>query len=235
MAVQGPARVGIAPHAGWMFSGPTAGKVFRVFKDRSQPHVFILFSATHSSTSPHPVLYPEGQWDTPLGPVDVDADMAEVLVPFIKHLFPEARIVPVLVPPTEEATVFGRAAGRVMQDAGEHVCAVASTDLTHYGMHPYGFEPKGRGEDALQWVKQVNDRRFIDDALERNGEKILEHAARYRNACGAGAAAAAVTAAAQIGASGALLEYTTSHDVLPQGPPAQFVGYAGLVFCGGGA
>jgi hypothetical protein len=246
--------VGIVPHAGWVFSGPTAGKVFRFIKDRITPETFILLGAAHRAFSRQPVLYPDGAWDTPLGPVAVDGQIAsaladtsetpvlcdpalhdgehsiEVQAPFIKFLFPDARIVPVLVPPGDTAATFGNAVGRVLEQNPGRVAVVASTDLTHYG-HQYGFAPKGEGEEAHRWAKQVNDQRFIDAALSLDGNQILEDAVQYRNACGAGAAAAAVTAAKHVGARGGLLEHVTSHEVMPRGRPSMFVGYAGIVFC----
>ena len=208
----------------------------------------------HRAASRKPVLFGEGTWETPLGPVRASGAVAdelarasetpvlcdpqlhdgehsiEVQIPFIKHLFPDADIVPVLVPPGDSAVPFGRAVGAVIASAAGRVAAVASTDLTHYGFQ-YGFAPKGEGEAALQWVRDVNDKRFIDCALSLDGDKLIEDSIQYRNACGAGAAAAVVTAARAAGATGgALLEYTTSHDIMPRGRPSLFVGYAGLVF-----
>ena len=246
---------GIVPHAGWDFSGPTAGKVFSYMKQYGAPQTFMLFGAVHRMAARSPVLYGAGAWDTPLGPLPVNNEIAaelaerceesilndpqlhdgehsiEVQLPFIKFLFPDADIVPVLCPPEPGALALGRAAGELIKDhpAGR-VVAVASADLTHYG-HDYGFAPKGTGPEALEWVKQVNDKRFIDNATAFQAQQILDDAPRYHNTCGAGAAAAAVSAAEQAGSSGGvLLQYTTSHDVMPRGAPSLFVGYAGIVF-----
>ena len=254
VAFEGVPRAGIVPHAGWVYSGATAGKVFRFFKDHAGPEVFILLGAMHRAATRNPVIMSDGAWETPLGSVSVDQDVAaelesksetpvvndarlhdgehsiEVQIPFIQFLFPQARIVPVLMPPGEAAVPFGRAVGEIVAASQGRVVAVASTDLTHYGFQ-YGFAPKGEGEDALRWVRDVNDKRFIDAAISLDGDKLLDDAAQYRNACGAGAAAAAVTAARCAGRTrGVLLEYTTSHDVMPRGAPTLFVGYAGLIF-----
>lgn len=254
-APHGAPVAGIAPHAGWVFSGATAGKVFRAIKNRSNPEIFIMLGAAHRAFTRTPVLYPGGAWNTPLGAVSVDEDAAaaladlatapplldpdlhdgehsiEVLVPFVKRLFPDARIVPVLVPPGPDAISFGDATGRFIKASGGRAVAVASTDLTHYGRQ-YGFAPKGEGEEAHRWAKQVNDMRFIDAALAFDADAMLDGAALHHNACGAGAAAAAVTAASRAGArNAALLEHITSHEVMPRGRPSMFVGYAGIVFC----
>lgn len=251
----GPARAGIVPHAGWVYSGGTAGRVFAAIKSGGSPRVFIVLGATHRMAGDRPAVYSSGAWETPLGPVPVDEDIArdiiggsrsmarddaslhdgehsiEVQLPFIRYLFPDAAVVPVLVPPAETALDLGRVVGDVIAGSPPgDVVAVASADLTHYG-YDYGFAPKGVGREALEWVRDVNDKRFIDNAVSGKAGAILEDAPRYHNTCGAGAAAAAVTAARNAGApEGTLVHYTTSHDVMPRGEPDMFVGYAGIVF-----
>lgn len=250
---RGSIRAGIVPHAGWMFSGPTAGKVFAAIADDNTPSTFIVFGAVHRYMGGTPVMMAEGEWETPLGGIEIDTDVAgkildnidtgivagmdahegehsiEVQAPFIRRLFPEAKIVPVLVPPAGEAAALGDSIGGLFADRDE-IVAIGSTDLTHYGPE-YGFAPKGTGEDALAWVKEVNDRRIIDLMTAMKAEDIVPEAARHHNSCGAGAIAAAVSFARACGKdSGMLVEYTTSHDVLPRGKPTMFVGYAGVVF-----
>ena len=63
---------GIAPHAGWVFSGYTAGRIFRALKDSGKAFSsFLFFGAAHTATFQN-ALYPAGAWDTPLGEVAVD-------------------------------------------------------------------------------------------------------------------------------------------------------------------
>lgn len=254
-APSGPARAGIVPHAGWVYSGATAGKVFSAIKNNGSPRVFIVLGAAHRMAGDRPAVYPAGAWETPLGTVPVHEETAcailgdattgarddprlhdgehsiEVQLPFIRMLFPDAAVVPVLAPPAPAALELGRAIGEIIADnpPGD-IVAIASADLTHYG-YDYGFAPKGAGREALAWVRDVNDKRFIDNAVSGDAAAILEDAPRYHNTCGAGAAAAAVAAARHTGATpGALVHYTTSHDVMPRGEPSMFVGYAGIVF-----
>jgi MEMO1 family protein len=252
MKYEGLPVAGIVPHAGWVFSGATAGKVFAFFKMFSAPKTFILLGAVHRYMADKPVVMSEGLWETPLGDVEIDDSLAseliksfdglsasasahdgehsiEVQVPFIKYLFPDAKIVPVLVPPTGDAAAFGESAGLAIKNRDD-VVVVGSSDLTHYG-YEYGFAPKGAGEEALKWARDVNDKRLLDMAASMNAEDIVPEAMLHHNACGAGAVAAAVAAARVKGKKkGLLLEYTTSHDVMPRGRPSMFVGYAGMVF-----
>ncbi len=245
---------GIVPHAGWVFSGAVAAKVVKCLQAAS-PEAFVIFGAVHSWGAKHGAVYPTGSWDTPLGEVEVDAELAklllekcsqhltsdpgshaqehsiEVQVPIIKHLHPEARIVPIAMPPGPEAAAAGAAVGSVLRGSGRRTAVLGSTDLTHYGPS-YGFAPWGVGSAALEKMHQ-NDRRIIDLALGFEADKVVGEAQKNSNACGAGAVAATVAAAAASGAGkSALVEYTTSHDVMDERPDAfqMAVGYAGIIF-----
>lgn len=245
---------GIVPHAGWFFSGATAAKVFLSIKARQTPPTFILFGAVHVHGVSLNSVYPEGAWNTPLGEVLVDSAIAkgllkelgpellednsrahayehslEVQTPMIRHLFPEARIVPIAVPPGPDAALLGERVGNFIREHRTDAVVIGSTDLTHYGDN-YGFAPKGGGPEAHDWMLK-NDARIIDMAIALQADRIVPEATRNQNACGPGAMAAAVAAAKSLGAArGHLLEHTTSYDVYPQGKFDMAVGYAGIVF-----
>jgi len=151
----------------------------------------------------------------------------ELQLPFVKHFFPDARIVPVGVPPNAEAPAMGRAAVEISNRLGRRIRIVGSTDLTHYGPN-YGFSPKGTGSAAVSWVKEENDRRIIDAILSLSPDQVIEEALSHQNACCAGAAAAAIAAGTALGADAAeLVAYATSYD---KHPGDSLVGYAGVVF-----
>jgi len=248
---------GIVPHAGWTFSGPVAAMVFAAVKERhEQVDTFVIFGAAHGYYGSTPAVYDKGGWATPLGDVAIDAELAaavidsgravsdpaahatehsmEVQVPFIQYLFPSARILPVLSPPGEQSKQVGEILGSIIAGDNERkIVCIGSTDLTHYGPQ-YGFTPMGTGKKALQWVMEVNDREFIDYAVKMQPEKMLETAAADYNACGPGAAAAAVAVAKTLGKTeGILLTHTNSNDVLRKKmgvESAEAVGYAAIVF-----
>lgn len=151
----------------------------------------------------------------------------ELQLPFIKHFFPAAELLPLSIAPVATAVEIGSAVARCAQSLGKKALVVGSTDLTHYGTN-YGFTPKGTGAKALAWVKDENDRRLIDLVLRMRAEEIVGESLRNQNACCGGAAAAAVAAARQLGAKeGELLQYYTSYDIQPN---SSFVGYAAIVF-----
>jgi len=247
---------GIVPHAGWTFSGALAAMVFSAIKNRNQ-HVdtFIIFGATHRYLDSNPALYKNGPWQTPLGRIAIDEQMAdavittghavadtrahssehsiEVQIPFIQHLFADAKIVPIVVPPAESAVSLGTAVGDIIAAGHKKVICIGSTDLTHYGPG-YGFTPMGTGNTALSWASAVNDRQFIDLALKLDASGLLNNALCSQNACGPGAAAAAVAAAARLGKTkGLLLAHTSSSEVMRRRmrmSSEDSVGYAAIVF-----
>jgi len=268
---------GIVPHAGWTFSGGLAALVFSAIKQRcDKVDTFIIFGAAHRYYGLTPAVYNKGSWLTPLGKVTVDEELAEIVlktvaavadpdahegehsievqIPFIQHLFPDAKILPILTPPSEQAILLGDAVGDIIKPALEgrglarldsprrgwakggqqkKIVCIGSTDLTHYGPG-YGFTPMGTGAKALRWASEVNDKEFIDFALQSNPQKMLASAAENYNACGAGAAAAAVAVAKKLGKTkGLLLAHTNSNDVMQQKmgrSSEEAVGYAAIVF-----
>ena len=244
---------GIVPHAGWVFSGAVAAKVFKCISVKTNPDTFILLGAVHTWKPRGNSIYTSGSWTTPLGDVKVDDDAAqtlldalagdviedpyahegehslEVQLPFIKYLCPDAKIVPIAIPPDENAHVTGRKIGEAVSGMGKKIVVVGTTDLTHYG-DSYGFTPYGYGEEAKKLMKG-SDSRIIELALRMRSVEIRKEAQNNHNACGSGALAATVAAVKAMGAEkGYLLEYTTSYDVMPEGDFEMAVGYAGILF-----
>jgi AmmeMemoRadiSam system protein B len=248
---------GIVPHAGWTFSGGLAALVFSAVKQQHEKvNTFVVFGAAHGYFGVLPVISDKGVWATPLGEVVIDEELAsdilstgqavsdpnahlcehsiEVQVPFIQDLFPGAKIVPVLVPPTEQALELGTRVGELIgKREDKKIVCIGSTDLTHYGPR-YGFAPMGTGKHALEWAKKVNDKKFIDFALNLKPDELLESAVKDGNACGPGAAAATIAAAKELGCEhGVLLGHTTSNEIMLEKmgtTGADAVGYAGIVF-----
>jgi hypothetical protein len=191
----------------------------------------------------------EGAWETPFGEIPVAKGLASELVkkfsfvlessdrynpdntvelqlPFIKYFFKETAIVAMGVPPTASSLEIGRSVIDLARQMQLNVKVIGSTDLTHYGSN-YGFTSKGRGKRAVDWVRSENDRRVIDAMLAMEPERVISEALASQNACCAGAAATAIEAARNLGASQAdEVAYATSYD---KSPGDSFVGYVGIV------
>jgi AmmeMemoRadiSam system protein B len=245
-----PPQAGIVPHAGWYFSGAIACHVIQALGNDAAPDAVVLFGM-HMYPDQRPVIMDRGSWETPLGLLPVAGNLADYLterfrftietprdpnrdntielqLPFVRYFFGEIPILPIGVPPSQTAVDIGRAVVEGARALGLTVKIIGSTDLTHYGPN-YGFTSHGRGTAAVNWVREENDRRFIEAALALNPTEVIAEALRHQNACCAGAAAAAIQAGLDLGISqGVLMVHTTSYD---KNPDDSLVGYAGLVFC----
>ncbi len=246
-----PAAV-VVPHAGLSFSGAVAGVAYGLLREAwARVDAFVLFGACHRARLREPALWAHGAWETPLGAIAVDEALAErflaggvggenpraheddnaleLQTPFIRHLFPEAKIAPVAMSFFPESARLGELASRLARESGGTVVAVASTDCTHYGA-AFGLMPAGTGESALAWTRE-NDARFLETLLALDLDQIIPRAERDGSACGAGAAAAAAGWAKERGCGrGRLLAATNSHEVAPRGEAGHIVGYASLAY-----
>lgn len=250
--ISGAAAGGIVPHAGWAFSGDLACRVIaHVRGDTAEPDpdVVIVFGM-HLPPGNRPVMMTRGAWQTPLGDIEIQEQLAqavaekfscaietpdnfvpentiELQLPFVKHFFPDSRVVTIGAPPSPTALELGRFAAEKAAELNLSAKVIGSTDLTHYGPD-FNFTPAGTGPDAYQWVKTQNDRRVIDKMLEMDGPAVIEQGLSNQNACCAGAAAAAIAASKTLGATaGHLVGYSSSYE---KNPGSTFVGYGGIVY-----
>ena len=240
---------GIVPHAGWYFSGKIACNVIQCLKNDSTPDTIVIFGR-HLHPSGKNYIMSEGSWATPLGDLEIDHELAdglisefsfvvetpsyyeqdntiEVQLPFIKYFFPNTRILPVGAPPALPSLKIGRRVAEISKSMGRKILILGSTDLTHYG-HNYGHTPKGVGREAVDWVKNENDKRAVDLMMAMDAEGVVGESLKNHNACCSGAVAAAISAAKSLDAQeGKKLIYSTSYDIRPDD---SFVGYVGIVF-----
>jgi len=260
VAVDWPAHPvgGLVPHAGWSFSGRLAAMTFNALLTPSQtssPRTVVLLGADHVGRAQVGEVFDSGVWQTPLGEVAVDDQLAaallaaggplranpaahthehaiEVQLPLLQALDPHIRIVPISVPPLPLAVDVGQTVGRVIRERFPGVLVVGSTDLTHHGGH-FG-SPGGRGLAGVRW-SESNDRRMLGRIAALDAAGALDESVAHRNACGGGAIAATLAACRELGATSArLLEYTHSYNIshqrYPDDPDDTTVGYASVVF-----
>jgi AmmeMemoRadiSam system protein B len=246
----------MVPHAGWVFSGRTAGIALAALAARTEARTFVLTGSVHTVRLKGPALDAAEAWATPLGAVPVDIDLREAIaqledfaprdeahrfehsleveLPLMQTAFSEGlKIVPCLIPPMRAAPEWGEALGRLLRHWRTPVAIIASSDLTHYGPS-FGFTPRGTGRDGSAWAHEINDRKLLDRIERLDAAAALEHAIEHHSACGGGAIAATLAACRTMGAErGYVLDQTDSGRVAAVrmgGRTADSVGYAGVVF-----
>lgn len=142
----------IAPHAGYVYSGPVAGSAFRTLLPAAHTiRRVVLLGPSHFVPIPGLALPDTPRFATPLGEVEIDSDGAraalrlpqvrvipeahvrehslEVELPFLQVLLGELKIVPLVVGDAsgeEVAEVLERLWG------GPETVVVISSDLSHY-------------------------------------------------------------------------------------------------------
>jgi AmmeMemoRadiSam system protein B len=156
----------IAPHAGFVYSGPIAASAFaRIAPIASEIERVILVGPAHREYVDGLVWPDAARLATPLGEVEVDVDAIariaqirpnasaharehclEVELPFLQTLMPDARVVPLLASRAAPELV-----GRVLERlwGGPETLIVISSDLSHYLAYA-----KGRARDQ-KTVEQI--------------------------------------------------------------------------------
>ena len=243
----GSAIAAISPHAGWYYSGKIAAQAAASL-DRSIETIAVI--GGHLPDGYPPLFAMEDAVKTPLGNMAIDTELravlqqktggkedrysdntVEVLLPMARFFFPNASLLWLRLAAGQSSFEAGLALAIAAQNIGRKTAVLASTDLTHYGRN-YGFAPKGSGPEALRWVKEVNDRNFINAVESGDPSAVIERARNDQSSCSAGAVLGAMgfASAANTG-SAHLVEYGTSADAAGgTETPDSFVGYAAFTF-----
>lgn len=231
----------VAPHAGYIYSGAVAGAVYARL---NIPKHCVILCPNHTGQGPALAIMAHTTWQTPLGEVEPDPEMAagllhrfpalqedsaahraehaiEVQIPFLQAQQPELSIVPIAVGTSDFDVLRGlgdaladEIADRQEEHRGEKFLIVASSDMNHYE------------SDAITRVK---DHKAIDRVLAMDARglwNVVIH--EHITMCGFGPTVVMLTAAKLLGATSAtLVKYATSGDV--SGDYEAVVGYAGII------
>ena len=244
----------LAPHAGWIYSGKIAGKVYSQI---SQADTVIILGTNHTGLGTPTSLFSEGEWEMPLGPIKIASEFSlellqnskeikadteahlyehaiEVQIPFLQAISPNAKIVPIemrdyrLEVCKEIAWSLAKTlAETIKKNPDQNFCVISSSDMTHCGQN-YGQEvPK---KISASGFAEKQDRMAIEEILQINPENLLKVVEEQNiTMCGAGPTAVMLETAKLLGAKNAeLLGYATSSDLT--GKKSEFaVGYAGVM------
>ncbi len=239
-ALQGQVVGLVAPHAGHIYSGRTAGHAFRAVQGQSFDLV-IVASPLHAY-HPAPLLTSaHAAYETPLGliPIDTEAlaqfsqalqDLGappltavprdpehalEIELPFLQRALAGAfSLLPLMVRTHDPEALqrVGQSLAQVCQP--RRALLVASTDLSHFYTQA---EARDLDTHMLSQVQAFSPRGVLQ--AEATGTGF---------ACGAGAVAAILWAAQALGADSArIIHYSTSAD--ETGDTSQVVGYGAVV------
>jgi AmmeMemoRadiSam system protein B len=229
-------RAVIAPHAGYIYSGPTAGFAFKALQGSlpaGEATIYCLAPA-------HRVWYDglsTGDFEsfaTPLGSVPVDQERVralwetgplyqaapaahqgehslEVQLPFLQRISDHFFLVPLLFGEVDACVVGRELAGRLQDEPDARV--VVSSDLSHFERYK---------------TAQRKDQAFLQDLLAGDGRAVE---ANRRGACGYRPISALIEMATRLGWTPHLLDYRNSGDTA--GDKGRVVGYAAVAYTSG--
>jgi AmmeMemoRadiSam system protein B/AmmeMemoRadiSam system protein A len=223
----------ICPHAGYVYSGPTAAYAFRLVQGKPYDTVIII-GTSHQHGFDGCSVYPRGGFETPLGVAEIDEALAsqiakasgfsyvpqahaeehsvEVQVPFIQKTLPDSKIVPIVMGYPSRRTVYAlaNALAEVLDFAAKKILIVASTDMSHYLSKA---EANAVDSRTISLIQKLNTGAVIDKVGA--GENIM---------CGGGGVAAAILAVKKKGKPRVeVLHYTDSSEA--SGDSEHVVGY----------
>jgi len=228
----------ISPHAGYSYSGGVAAYAYKQLDGKSYPTVVIV-SPVHQHYGGRYIVTGNRYYQTPLGSVEVDADLVsklgrevemnfveqdaehslEIQIPFLQHMLHEFTLLPVMMGDQglgacrELSTALTKVLGE------KEALLVASSDLAH--LHDY--------QEVVAHDRLVQG--FVDDFDPEGLASSL--AKNEAQACGGGPVVTVMLAAREQGADTAkVLKYMNSGDVTGVRTPGQYtVGYlAGAIY-----
>jgi len=234
-----PSLIGlIVPHAGYVYSGMAATWAYGEAAKHGLRDIVVVMGPDHHMASTGFATMSEGFWRTPLGDVEVDKQVASLLLsyaPFVEdnpyaHSFEHSielqlpflqliygssfKLVPVIIHDFDlkKNIELGKALAKALENRRSIV--LASSDMSHY-------VPAEEAEE-----KDMATIRAIESLDEKRVHSI---ASAYESLCGLGPVVALISCAKEMGCSRAsLLKYYNSGEV--SGDYSGVVGYSSIAF-----
>jgi len=225
----------VMPHAGYVYSGATAGNTISRVR---VPETVLVMGPNHQGRGAALALGTE-DWQMPMGIVPIDRQLAadilrgstmmvedeeahllehslEVQVPFLQQVQPRLRLVPLVVSQLSFSQCRKVAAelATAINNFEQPVLMVASTDMSHY--------------ESRQQAAQ-KDKLAIERILALDPQGLYATVVGQRiSMCGVIPTTIVLLAALELGATRVqLVRYTDSGEA--SGDTSQVVGYAGLI------
>ncbi len=227
----------IVPHAGYMYSGWVAGKVYGKIVP---PDIAIIIGPNHTGMGDYASVFLGEAFIMPMGEVKIAQKLGkelvglvpflstnplahahehsiEVQIPFLQFINPKIEILPIclLYLSRKEIKELGEAIGEVISRyPDKKILIVGSTDFSHY---------------VPQEVAKEKDFLAIEKITNLDEEGLLDVVSEYKiSMCGTIPVAVTIVACKKLGATkGELIDYMTSGDIIKD--YASVVGYGGIV------
>lgn len=229
-------RIIILPHAGIDYSGQVVAWGIKQIEGEDFDKV-ILLGASHQYYFQGAEIWSGGNWQTPLGEIEIDYELAgkigngeeifwgenyhdkehslEVELPFLQKKLENFKIVPIILGQVSE-DLIDKLAEQIFKNLDEKTLLVISTDLSHY---PNYEEAKKEDRKTIEAILSGSDFYFK--------ERLMEKVDFDTFACGEKAIRVGMKVAEKLGISWDEIFYQNSGDVTKE--KDRVVGYASLV------
>lgn len=234
----------IAPHAGYVYSGPLAGYVFKAIKKQAEggnaPETVVILGFSHRGGFPGVAVMDGDVISTPLGEAALDQEAAQILmanrnairfdyaphhgehsaenqIPFVQVSLPKAKLVVALIGDHNPQTINQLVSGLADLAKQKKILVVASSDM----LHDPDYDLVTRTDKAtLKLVEAMDDKKLLQ---EWNYDRQIF--------CGMAPVTVAMRfAAGQECQKGTVLKYENSGDKHPESRGQWVVGYGAVVF-----
>ena len=245
--VEGEPIALIVPHAGYLYSGQVAAYAFKQVEGIEYEAVVVVGNNHRDPTFQNISVWAEGAFETPLGLIPVDGELAQALVaanerivfgkkvhlyehsievelPFLQRVCPDCRMVPVIVGEPSEENIEALSQALIKILTGKKALIIASSDLSHY---PHRDDARRVDAATLTAIQSMEPDQLYATTEEMMSRGIPNLATC---ACGEGPILVAMIAAKGLGANQAtILKYANSGDS-PLGKESEAVGYGAVMF-----
>jgi len=232
----------ILPHAGYVFSGFVAAHGFKLISEKNFKDV-ILIGDSHYEYFDGVSIWEKGFWETPLGKIRVNEELAqkilsyskrffakdsahlfehslEVQLPFLQKVLKDFEIVPIIF--GSENKDWEDLAKAILNSMDKNTLIIASSDLSHYP--PYEVAKKVDSE-TIEAILKCEPREF-SKKMEELKEKFPDV---DTFACAQDSIKTILKISKQKKAKAKLLKYQNSGDTV-FGDKFQVVGYSAICF-----
>ncbi len=239
---------GIAPHAGYIYSGPCAAWLYKYLKEYAKPETVVILGTNHTGLGDKITTLVTYKWETPLGIVNTDLEFGKLLIkevavedflamqyehsievqlPFLQYIYGNSfKLVPIILKDMdlEEVRELAKVIYEISLELNRKILVIASSDFTHHGEY-YGYVLFT--ENVNENVKEL-DLKYIRAIEELNTKKFFELLEKYNGTvCGYLAIGTLIEYTKLIGGKLKLLKYYTSADITKD--ESLIVGYASVI------